>query len=252
MLLGHLCESMADLEAALRTGRLELDEQVSRAGGDPVEALRDRAAEVAVRRLLLRRPGALRGGGRAADPALRVARTGAVEIAVHGWDVSAAVPGLAVPVLAMKGTSTTSLEEKAEVINKEGQHLLAGINVGLKLYRWYPSVFLSSFNDPASYSFESGTNTETEYQEKLAVETLLEYMADGKIGWFRRCADCSRWFIAATEHQKYCSTKCRVRNHSESDEFKRKRARYMRLKYRPNLKRAEETAKRQAVSVRGQ
>ena len=46
MLLGHLCESMADLEAALRTGRLELDEQVSRAGGDPVEAVRDRAAEL--------------------------------------------------------------------------------------------------------------------------------------------------------------------------------------------------------------
>ena len=45
-LLGHLCESMADLEAALRTGRLDLDGRPGRTGGDPVEALRDRAAEL--------------------------------------------------------------------------------------------------------------------------------------------------------------------------------------------------------------
>jgi Mycothiol maleylpyruvate isomerase N-terminal domain. len=40
-LLSHLCESMADLEAALRTGRLDLDGPPGRTGGDPVEALRD-------------------------------------------------------------------------------------------------------------------------------------------------------------------------------------------------------------------
>src|SRR5690242_12226959 len=45
-LLSHLCESMADLEAALRTGRLDLDGPPGRTGGDPVEALRDRAAEL--------------------------------------------------------------------------------------------------------------------------------------------------------------------------------------------------------------
>ena len=46
MLLGHLCQSMADLELALRTGRLDLDEPAGRAGGDPVEALRDGAAQL--------------------------------------------------------------------------------------------------------------------------------------------------------------------------------------------------------------
>ena len=45
-LLGHLCESMTDLETALRTGRLDLGGPVGRAGGDPVEALRERAAEL--------------------------------------------------------------------------------------------------------------------------------------------------------------------------------------------------------------
>ena len=37
MLLGHLCQSMADLETALRTGRLDLDGPAGRAEGDPVE-----------------------------------------------------------------------------------------------------------------------------------------------------------------------------------------------------------------------
>src|SRR5690348_17560856 len=45
-LLSHLCESMADLEVALRTGRLDLDGPPGHTGGDPVEALRDRAAEL--------------------------------------------------------------------------------------------------------------------------------------------------------------------------------------------------------------
>src|ERR1700744_5047546 len=49
MLLGHLCRSMADLETALRTGQLDLEEPAS-AGGDPVEGLRDWAAGASSRR----------------------------------------------------------------------------------------------------------------------------------------------------------------------------------------------------------
>src|SRR5512142_1095244 len=45
MLLGHLRQSMADLETVLRTGQLDLEEPAS-AGGDPVEVLRDRAAQL--------------------------------------------------------------------------------------------------------------------------------------------------------------------------------------------------------------
>src|SRR6266487_368982 len=89
-LLGHLCESMADLEAALRTGRLELDEQVSRAGGDPVEALRDGAAQLLCAGYCYGGPECFVAVGGLPMPAGLVACTGAVEIAVHGWDVSAA------------------------------------------------------------------------------------------------------------------------------------------------------------------
>ena len=90
MLLGHLCQSMADLETALRTGRLDLDEPAGRAGGDPVEALRDGAAQLLCAGYCYGGPERFVAVGDLPMPAGLVACTGAVEIAVHGWDVSAA------------------------------------------------------------------------------------------------------------------------------------------------------------------
>jgi uncharacterized protein (TIGR03086 family) len=91
-LLGHLCQSMADLETALRTGRLDLDleEPAGRAGGDPVEALRDGAAQLLCAGYCYGGPECFVAVGGLPIPAGLVACTGAVEIAVHGWDVSAA------------------------------------------------------------------------------------------------------------------------------------------------------------------
>jgi uncharacterized protein (TIGR03086 family) len=90
MLLGHLCESMADLETALRTGRLDLGEPVGRVGGDPVEVLRDGAARLLCAGYCYGGPECFVAVGGLPMPAGLVACTGAVEIAVHGWDVAAA------------------------------------------------------------------------------------------------------------------------------------------------------------------
>ena len=89
-LLGHLCDSMADLETALRTGRLDLVGPPARAGGDLVEALRDRAAQLLCAGYCYGGPERFVAVGGLPMPAGLVACTGAVEIAVHGWDVSAA------------------------------------------------------------------------------------------------------------------------------------------------------------------
>jgi uncharacterized protein (TIGR03086 family) len=89
-LLGHLCESMADLEAALRTGRLDLEGPAGHDGGDPVEALRERAAQLLCASYCYGGPERFVAVGGLPMPAGLVACTGAVEIAVHGWDVSAA------------------------------------------------------------------------------------------------------------------------------------------------------------------
>jgi len=93
-LLAHLAGSMADLESALRTGHLDLDPGDPAIpdvdGGDPVEVLRDQAANLlsACYSHHGRDRFVLVGG--LPLPAGVVACTGAVEIAVHGWDVRAA------------------------------------------------------------------------------------------------------------------------------------------------------------------
>jgi uncharacterized protein (TIGR03086 family) len=89
-LLSHLGESMGDLEAALRTGSLGEPGPAPDADGDLLGMLRDRAAG-----LLWAchdgSPERFVAVGGLPLPAGLVACTGAVEIAVHGWDVSAAL-----------------------------------------------------------------------------------------------------------------------------------------------------------------
>jgi uncharacterized protein (TIGR03086 family) len=93
MLLAHLSASMADLETAIRTGTLDLERPPDNAAGDPVETLRDQAAQLLC--AVYGYDGAMRFVAVAGlpVPAGLVACTGAVEIAVHGWDVSAARGG---------------------------------------------------------------------------------------------------------------------------------------------------------------
>ena len=90
MLLGHLSDSMADLETAIRTGHLDLERPPDHVAGDPVETLRDRAAELLCAVYGYGGAGCFVAVGGLPVPAGLVACTGALEIAVHGWDVSAA------------------------------------------------------------------------------------------------------------------------------------------------------------------
>jgi uncharacterized protein (TIGR03083 family) len=129
MLLGHLGESMADLEAGLRGGCLDLDlvdldpvdlvdppdlvDPLDPAGpdgcgDDPVELLRDRAADLLFACYAACGPDRFVLVGGLPLPAGIVACTGAVEIAVHGWDVCVArgrggpIPArLAIPMLRL-------------------------------------------------------------------------------------------------------------------------------------------------------
>jgi uncharacterized protein (TIGR03086 family) len=100
-LLAHLAASMADLESALRTGSLDLEPDDPAApdadpgapdpdGDDPVEVLRDRAANLLFACYAHHGPDRFVLVGGLPLPAGIVACTGAVEIAVHGWDVRAA------------------------------------------------------------------------------------------------------------------------------------------------------------------
>jgi uncharacterized protein (TIGR03086 family) len=95
-LLAHLAASMADLESALRTGHLDPDpnprDQPLAPGPDdePVEVLRDQASNLLFACYTHHGQDRFVLVGGLPLPAGIVACTGAVEIAVHGWDVSAA------------------------------------------------------------------------------------------------------------------------------------------------------------------
>jgi len=95
MLLGHLSDSMADLETAIRTGHLDWDQErpPDPAGGEPVEVLRDRAAQLLCAAYCFGGPERFVTVGGLPIPAGLVACTGAVAIAVHGWDVAVARGG---------------------------------------------------------------------------------------------------------------------------------------------------------------
>jgi uncharacterized protein (TIGR03086 family) len=90
-LLGHLGDSMADLETAIRTGCLDLDHPRGPAGEDPVDAVREQAAQLLCAAYCYAGPDSFVMIGGLPMPAGLVACTGAVEIAVHGWDVTAAL-----------------------------------------------------------------------------------------------------------------------------------------------------------------
>jgi uncharacterized protein (TIGR03086 family) len=93
-LLAHLAASMADLESALRTGHLDLEPDDAATsdpdGDDPVELLRDRAANLLFACYAHHGPDRFVLVGGLPLPVGIVTCTGAVEIAVHGWDVRAA------------------------------------------------------------------------------------------------------------------------------------------------------------------
>jgi uncharacterized protein (TIGR03086 family) len=120
-LLAHLATSMADLESALRIGRLDL-EPVGPAvpdpdGDDPVEVLRDRAANLLFACYAHHGPDRFVLVGGLPLPAGIVACIGAVEIAVHGWDVCAArgrggpiPPALAIRMLRLSPLLVTGRE----------------------------------------------------------------------------------------------------------------------------------------------
>jgi uncharacterized protein (TIGR03086 family) len=90
MLLAHLNASIADLETAISAGTLDLERPPDHAVGDPVETLRDRAAQLLCAAYGYGVPGRFVAVSGLPVPASLVACTGAVEIAVHGWDVSVA------------------------------------------------------------------------------------------------------------------------------------------------------------------
>ena len=105
------------------------------------------------------------------------------------------------------------------------------LNRKLSRFRLFP-VLLSSyrlgFRNVGKGTFVRG--------EDMAVMAIVE----GLFPWglahrVRRCKQCQKWFFARVERKQYCTTACLQKAFTQREEFKTKRAEYMR-KHRKDLK----------------
>ena len=106
-------------------------------------------------------------------------------------------------------------------------------------------VYMSRTGPPLIASYLCAARTAEEANERRAIQVLVENSEI--IGRIRRCRECRMWFFAVNDHQKFCADKCRVRHASHSDDFKAKRALYMRERYRPKEKEKDLNAKKQVA-----
>jgi hypothetical protein len=118
-------------------------------------------------------------------------------------------------------------------------------------YRWryvvrHPGIFgvrnMLIVHEPIAH-------TEADAAEAFNVSWLLA--SRDHVERIRRCEDCEKWFYAVTEHQKFCADRCRKHYAAQSEEFKAKRASYMRERYRPTLKEWEQSSKRRTPQSKG-
>jgi hypothetical protein len=119
-----------------------------------------------------------------------------------------------------------------------------------KRYNWSPTLRAGGF-DNLTRMFTWSKRSDDEVWENWAVDWLTRHaetsgLSPSRILRFRQCRLCSQWFYAMTDHQLHCSSACRQKFHANSPDFKARRARYMRERYRPQEKERELKAKADA------
>ena len=129
--------------------------------------------------------------------------------------------------------------------NRELQNLEDGLGQliekadgALLRYKWTPTIYRDEFRSLAHAFHWNDKRASESFSENEAVAWLLRQvsgsgMVPAPILRFRQCRRCSRWFYALTNHQTYCSTKCRQKDHADNPVFRAKRATYMRETWRP-------------------
>jgi len=104
-------------------------------------------------------------------------------------------------------------------------HAYAKANEILAHFHWSPRV-ASPPNQAYSFTWRARTRR-TDWENKF-VFWLLNLRARGDVCLLRNCRNCRIWFYAVTNHQAYCTNRCRQQFHSRDMGFKDNRRLYMR------------------------
>lgn len=131
-------------------------------------------------------------------------------------------------------------DKAIEERNRQYREALRELQTLLIHYHWRPTVEDRLYLSLGQRLLWDRTNP-ADTEENRAVQFLFEQI-DGlkgpaRILRFRKCRECTAWFYALKDHQHFCRESCRKRYASHSPEFKKKRAEYMRVTYRPREKR---------------
>ena len=125
-------------------------------------------------------------------------------------------------------------DPKSEQLNQEFLKLSKEINGHLKRYQWTPAINFPGFFVPPMRTNNWSAGSSEDNWENAAVDWLLGHATMGGtyhspcfILRFRQCRRCRTWFYATTDTNVHCSAACRQKLYSESPEFRRTRAQYM-------------------------
>ena len=136
--------------------------------------------------------------------------------------------------------------DKVAKLNVESMELAEQINRQLRRYTWFPEVRFTLPDGLVTYRLHWKTRSEGQSCEYHGTWTFLDHMQAGQLDRFRRCIQCDTWFYATAGHQRFCGDTCRMQSHSNSAEFRKQRARYMRENYRPTQRELSKKGQRYA------
>jgi hypothetical protein len=109
------------------------------------------------------------------------------------------------------------------------------LNDALELNELLSSYQISPQIDPIGVSpkiyFFAPTQTNGEDAERAAVMSALQLAERDELESVRQCR-CGKFFLAKRSDQRHCSMNCRVKEHQSSEEFKVKRRKADRERYR--------------------
>ncbi len=142
-------------------------------------------------------------------------------------------------------------------LNERYRKCLTDLASCLKRYRSFSVVWDSHYYWLTRFPVDSARSPQ-EYWEHSTVHWLLKFLderpnyenSQSELARFRRCAICSRWIFAVTDHQRFCGEDCRKRNAANSPEFKQKRRIYMKERYRPQQKELQRSSLENASGKR--
>jgi hypothetical protein len=110
------------------------------------------------------------------------------------------------------------------------------LNETLAKFAYAPQIDLHELPNGERVSLTLVTEDLSTALHSPQVRYVVQLIEQNAILMVRQCMECGRWYFAHFQNQKFCSTKCRLKHQSHSEQFKAHRREYMRDYYEKQRK----------------